>query len=58
MSHWRAEIVSQDGLDPSPIHSVSWHAYPMETRRPKFVDLDCSKLLATGLLEFPTWRVA
>ncbi len=56
--HWRAEIVSQDGLDPGPINSVSSDAYQIETQRPKFVDLDCSKFLAIGLLELPTWRGA
>ena len=54
----RAEIVSQDGLDPGPINSVSSDAYPMEARRPKFVDLDWMQFLATSLLELPTWRVA
>ena len=58
MFRWRAEIVSQDGLDPGPINSVRSDAHQMETRRPKFVDLDCSKFLAIGLLELPTWRGA
>ena len=54
----RAEVVSQDGLHPGPINSVSSDAYQMETRRPKFVDLDCSKFLTVGLLELPTRRGA
>ena len=58
MFRWRAEIMSQDGLDPGPINSVGSDAHPMEMRRPKFVDLDCSKFLAIGLLELPTWRGA
>ena len=50
--------MSQNGLDPVPINSVSNDAYPMEARRPKFVDLEWMKFLAAGLLELPTGRGA
>jgi len=58
MFRWRAEIMSQDGLEPGLINIVSSDAHQMETGRPKFVDLDYSKFLAIGLLKLPTWRGA
>ena len=55
---WAVEIATQAGFDPSRINPVSSEAYPTVARRPKFVDLDCSKFQTTELLELPTWRDA
>ena len=55
---WAVEIAAQAGFDPSRINPVSSEAYPTVARRPKFVDLDCSKFRATELLALPTWRDA
>ena len=55
---WAVEIATQAGFDPGRITPVSSDAYPTVARRPKYVDLDCSKFAATGLLELPTWRDA
>jgi len=55
---WAVEIATQAGFDPGRITPVSSDAYPTVARRPKYVDLDCSKFEATGLLELPTWRDA
>ncbi len=55
---WAVEIATQTGFDPGRINPVSSDAYPTVAHRPKFVDLDCSKFQATGLLELPTWRDA
>jgi len=55
---WAVEIATQAGFDPGRIASVNSDAYPTVARRPKYVDLDCSKFEATGLLELPTWRDA
>ncbi len=55
---WAVEIATQAGFDPGRITPVSSDVYPTVARRPKYVDLDCSKFQATGLLELPTWRDA
>ena len=55
---WAVEIATQAGFDPGRITPVSSDAYPTVARRPKYVDLDCSKFQSTGLLELPTWRDA
>ena len=55
---WAVEIATQAGFDPDRITPVSSDAYPTVARRPKYVDLDCSKFQATGLLKLPTWRDA
>ena len=55
---WAVEIATRAGFDPGRITPVSSDAYPTVARRPKYVDLDCSKFHSTGLLELPTWRDA
>lgn len=55
---WAVEIATQAGFDPGRIAPVSSGAYPTVALRPKYVDLDCSKFLSTGLLKLPTWRDA
>ena len=55
---WAVEIATQAGFDPGRITPVVSDAYPTVARRPKYVDLDCSKFEATGLVELPTWRDA
>jgi len=55
---WAVEIATQAGFDPGRITPVSSDAYPTVARRPKYVDLDCSKFQATGLLALPSWRDA
>lgn len=55
---WAVEIATQAGFDPGRITPVSSDSYPTVARRPKYVDLDCAKFLATGLMELPTWREA
>lgn len=55
---WAVEIATQTGFDSSRINPVSSEEYPTLARRPKFVDLDCSKFQTTELLELPTWRDA
>ncbi len=55
---WAVEIAIWAGFDPGRISPVSSDAYPTVARRPKYVDLDCSKFQSTSLLELPTWRDA
>ncbi len=55
---WAVEIATQTGFDPGRITPVRSDDYSTVARRPKFVDLDCSKFQATGLLELPMWRDA
>ena len=55
---WAVEIATQAGFDPGRINPVSGDSYPTVAHRPKYVDLDCSKFEATGLLELPPWRAA
>ncbi len=55
---WAVEIATQAGFDPGRINPVTSEAYPTVARRPKFVDLDCSKFQTTELLQLPTWRDA
>ncbi|MDA9802775.1 dTDP-4-dehydrorhamnose reductase [bacterium] len=55
---WAVEIATQAGFDPDRITPVSSDAYPTVAKRPKYVDLDCSKFLATGLVTLPTWQDA
>ena len=55
---WAVEIATQAGFDPGRITPVSSDAYATVARRPKYVDLDCSKFHSTSLLELPTWRDA
>lgn len=55
---WAVTIATQAGFDSSRITPVKSNAYPTVARRPKYVDLACSKFLHTGLVELPTWRDA
>ena len=55
---WAVEIARSRGFDPARIAQVTSDAYPTVALRPKHVDLDCSKFLATGLLALPTWQDA
>ncbi len=55
---WAIEIAVSYGHDPTRIVEVTSDEYETIAKRPKHVDLDCSKFEATGLLELPHWREA
>ena len=55
---WAVEIAAAHEHDPSRIEGVTSGEYVTTAKRPKYVDLDCSKFQATGLLELPNWRHA
>lgn len=55
---WAVEIARSSGFDPARIAQVTSADYPTVALRPKHVDLDCGKFLATGLFVLPTWRGA
>jgi dTDP-4-dehydrorhamnose reductase len=55
---WAVEIARSAGHDPSRIVEVTSDNYTTVAKRPKYVDLDCSKFLATGMCALPQWRDA
>lgn len=55
---WAVEIARSAGHDPARIRQVTSADYPTVALRPKHVDLDCGKFLATSVFELPTWREA
>jgi dTDP-4-dehydrorhamnose reductase len=55
---WAVEIARSAGHDPSRIREVTSAGFPTVARRPKHVDLDCGKFLATSLYSLPTWSEA
>ncbi len=55
---WAVEIAEGAGHDAGRIAPVTSDRYATVALRPKHVDLDCSKFLATGLVSLPTWREA
>ena len=55
---WAVEIAQTGGFDPSRIVPVTSADYPTVALRPKYVDLNCEKFLATGVYPLPTWRAA
>ncbi len=55
---WAVEVAMAFGHDPSRIVEVTSDKYATVAKRPKYVDLDCSKFLATGLNALPQWRDA
>ena len=55
---WAVEIARAFGHDPSRIVEVTSDKYTTVAKRPKYVDLDCSKFLATGICALPQWRDA
>ena len=55
---WAVEIARSSGFDAGRIARVTSDAYPTVALRPKHVDLDVSRFLATGLMPLPTWQEA
>ena len=55
---WAVEIARSSGFDAGRIARVTSDAYPTVAMRPKHVDLDVSRFLATGLMPLPTWQEA
>ncbi len=55
---WAVEIARSAGYDASRIREVTSSDYPTVALRPKHVDLDCTKFVATGLCDLPTWQDA
>lgn len=53
---WAAEIAEHAGFGQDRIQPVLSNDYETTARRPKHVDLDCSKFVATGLMQLPTWK--
>ena len=53
---WAVEIAMNHGHDPSRIVAVTSDEYETVATRPKYVDLDCSKFLGTGLCDLPLWH--
>jgi dTDP-4-dehydrorhamnose reductase len=55
---WAIEIARQAGFDVRRIEPADSSSYPTIAKRPKHVNLDCSKFLATGIADLPTWQEA
>jgi dTDP-4-dehydrorhamnose reductase len=55
---WAVEIARTGGFDTSRIVPVTSADYPTVALRPKHVDLNCEKFLATNIYQLPTWRAA
>lgn len=55
---WAVEIARSSGFDAGRIVPVTSDAYPTVALRPKHVDLDVSRFLATGIMPLPTWQDA
>ena len=55
---WATEIAATAGYDVGRIIGVSSDDYPTPAKRPKNVDLDASKFIATGVFGLPDWREA
>ena len=53
---WAVAIAESAGIDSSRISGTTSDSYPTVARRPKNVDLDCSKFLALELMTLPSWR--
>lgn len=53
---WAVEIAEHAGFGRDRIEPVLSNDYETTARRPKHVDLDCSKFVATGLMQLPTWK--
>ena len=53
---WAVEIADHAGFGRDRIEPVLSNDYETTARRPKHVDLDCSKFVATGLMQLPTWK--
>ncbi len=53
---WAVEIAEHAGFGRDRIQPVLSSDYETTARRPKHVDLDCSKFVATGLMQLPTWK--
>ena len=55
---WATEIAATAGYDVGRIVGVKSDDYPTPAKRPRNVDLDASKFIATGVLSLPGWREA
>ena len=55
---WAVEIADGAGYASERIVPVTSDEYPTLALRPKHVDLDCSKFMATGVYDLPSWRTA
>lgn len=55
---WAVEIAEGAGYDGGRIVPVTSDAYPTVALRPKHVNLSCTKFLASGIYELPSWRDA
>ena len=55
---WAVEIAEVAGHDSGRIVPVTSADYPTVALRPKHVDLNCDRVLATGLAALPTWQQA
>ena len=55
---WAVEIAAGAGYASERIVPVTSDEYPTLALRPKHVDLDCSKFMATGVYDLPSWRTA
>jgi len=55
---WAQEIAGSLGYPRDRIVPTDSTRYHSPARRPAFVDLDCSRFTALGLVELPTWQEA
>jgi dTDP-4-dehydrorhamnose reductase len=52
---WAVEIAEGAGYDRGRIVPVTSNTYPTVALRPKHVDLNCAKFLASGIYDLPSW---
>ncbi len=52
---WAVEIAEGAGYDGGRIVPVTSDVYPTVALRPKHVDLNCAKFLASGIYDLPSW---